>query len=77
MSDESSSVLMSDAVSQAKEAYKHIVSSPSAVASACDAVGVDAPSVDDVFTRVVAWEPFLERIKLFMEIVDKIVEVYL
>jgi hypothetical protein len=76
MSDESTSARMSKAVSQAKEAYEHIVPS----SSACDAVGIavdSVASVDDVFTRAVAWEPLLERIKLFMEIVDKIVEVYL
>jgi hypothetical protein len=67
-SDEATTAHMNEAVGQAKEAYEHIVPSPSAVASASDAT----PSVNDTFAT---WEPLLEKIKLCTEIVDKIAEV--
>jgi hypothetical protein len=66
---------MNEAVDQANVAYEQMVSSPSALV---DAVGVAddiTPTVDDVLTKAVAWEPLLERIKLYTEIVDKITEV--
>jgi hypothetical protein len=74
---EATKAQMDQAVDQAKEAYKHIGPSPSAaaVASACDIVGVTVdvtPSVSNVLT---AWEPFLEKVKLFTEIIDQFAEV--
>jgi hypothetical protein len=66
---------MNEVVGQAKAAYENIVPTPSAVASVCDTVGVavDAmPSVNDTLTT---WEPLLEKVELFTEIVDKIAEV--
>jgi hypothetical protein len=60
---------MDEAVGQAKPAYDQMVSSPSVLV---DAVGV----ADDLFEKTAAWEPLLEKIKLYTEIVDKITEVY-
>jgi hypothetical protein len=66
---------LDEVVGQAKEAYKqHIGPSPSteAAASTRDVVVDAIPSVTDVLT---AWEPLLEKVKLFTEIMDKIAEV--
>jgi hypothetical protein len=71
---EASRTQMGEAVGQAKEAYEHVVSSPSAYDAVT--VAVDAiPSVNDTLTKAAAWEPLLEKIKLCTEIVDKIAEV--
>jgi hypothetical protein len=74
--DEATTARMNEAVDQANVAYEQMVSSPSALV---DAVGVAddiTSTVDDVLTKAVAWEPLLERIKLYTEIVDKITEVF-
>jgi hypothetical protein len=65
---------MGEVVGQAKAAYEGMVSTPSGM----DAIGVTAntPSmIDGVLTKAAAWEPLLEKIKLYTEIVDKIAEV--
>jgi hypothetical protein len=76
-SDEATNAQMDKAVGQAKEAYKHI--GPSSLAAVTESAGdaggvvVDAiPSVNDVLA---AWEPLLEKVKLFTEIMDKFAEV--
>jgi hypothetical protein len=76
-SDEATSAQMDNAVGQAKESYKHI--GPSSLAAVAESAGdaggvvVDAiPSVNDVLA---AWEPLLEKVKLFTEIMDKFAEV--
>jgi hypothetical protein len=76
-SDEATSAQMDEAVSQAKEAYEHIAPSPPAVASASDAVGVAVDAIPSVNVAFTTWEPLLEKVKLFTEIVDKIAEVLL
>jgi hypothetical protein len=66
---------MDEAVDQAKEAFQHIGPSSAEGVSACDAVvvAVDVtPSVSNVLTT---WEPLLEKVKLFTEIMDKFAEV--
>jgi hypothetical protein len=60
-----------EAVSQAKEAYDHIVPSPSAY----DAVGEAVDAIPSVNDALAAWEPLLEKLKLCTEIVEKIAEV--
>jgi hypothetical protein len=74
MSDEATSVQLDRVVSQAKEAYEHIVPLPSAMASACDAVGVAADTIPSVNDTLTTWEPLLDKVKLVTEIVDKIAE---
>jgi hypothetical protein len=74
-SDEATTARMSEAVDQAKTAYERIVSPTSVLVDAVGEADDVTPTVDDVLTKAVAWEPLLEKIKLCTEIVDKIAEV--
>jgi hypothetical protein len=73
-SDEAKGARMDDAIIHATAAFEHILPQP-----LCDdTINVDgdaSPSVNDIFTVVDSWEPFLEKIKLCTEIVDKMAEV--
>jgi hypothetical protein len=76
-SDEATIAQLDEVVEQAKEAYKHIGTSPSVEASAStrDVVGVAVDAIPSVTNVLTAWEPLLEKVKLFTEIMDKITEV--
>jgi hypothetical protein len=74
-SDEATRARMGEAVDQANTAYERIVSPPSVLGNAVDGADDVPPTVNDVLTKAVAWEPLLEKIKLCTEIVDKITEV--
>jgi hypothetical protein len=68
---------LDDVVDQAEEAYKHIGPSPSveAATSTRDAVGVVVDAIPSVSNVLTDWEPLLEKVKMFTEIMDKIAEV--
>jgi hypothetical protein len=76
-SDEATIAQLDEVVGQAKEAYKHIGPSPSVEASAStrDVVGVAVDAIPSVTNVLTTWEPLLEKVKLFTEIMDKITEV--
>jgi hypothetical protein len=73
--DEATTARMDEAIVQAKAAHEQIVSPPSVLVNAVSVADVVIPSVGDVLAKVSAWEPLLEKIKLYTEIVDKITEV--
>jgi hypothetical protein len=77
-SNEATITQLDDVVDQAEEAYKqHIEPSPSGEASSSirHAVGVPVDSTPSITNVLTAWEPLLEKFKLFTEIMDKIAEV--
>jgi hypothetical protein len=73
-SHEATITQMNESVSQAKAAYEHIGPSPSVPAPARDAAGMTVNAIPLV-TKAVAWEPLLEKVQLFTDIVDKFAEV--
>jgi hypothetical protein len=73
--DEATTARMGEAVGQAKTAYEQIVSPPSVLVGVVGVADDVTPTVDDILTNAVAWEPLLDKIKLCTEIMDKITEV--
>jgi hypothetical protein len=73
--DEATTVRMNEAAGQAKAAYEQIMPSPLVLVDAVSVADDVIPSVDYGLAKATAWEPLLEKIKLYTEIVDKISEV--
>jgi hypothetical protein len=68
-------VEMSDGVRRATTAFEQMTVAPSTLERIEDAVGTSTTIVGNMKSITATWDPLIQRIKLFTEIVDRISEV--
>jgi hypothetical protein len=67
---------MSDGVTRATAAYEQMVVAPSSLAHIDDTISASTTVAENMASKAAPWDPLIQRLKVFTEIVDGISEVW-
>jgi hypothetical protein len=68
-------VEMNDGVTRATTAFERMAAAPSTLERIGDSVSTSATIVENTMSKAATWDPLIQRLKIFTEIVDGISEV--